>query len=254
MNQILLLIIIFGAFYLALLGVTGWLIWKQWNYRTKTPAEEFLKARKKGKLLSIDLYESGKLGYTVSDESDSVSKDGEITNLSPLSTFIDSKSKATVTLRYNTSTVNGQTLSPLFVYLTQKINMFVKAGYSKANALLGAVLTAEKEDEQGTKKLNITERLSLSHIKGFLKYNNAKGNYTTAHRIASIMYKKGWKETIKFIALLIGGAIAGVILIGGIYIIFTKLNMASPEITVQLVNQTVNKAVENMANATLVTV
>ena len=56
----------------------------------------------------------------------------------------------------------------------------------------------------------------------------------------------------KFIALLIGGAIAGVILLGGIYIILTKLNMQPPEIVVNMVNATTRTVAQNLVNATTV--
>jgi len=240
MNDILLLIIIFGSFYTILLGVTGWLVWKQWNYRTKTPAEQFLKARKKGKILCIDLFESGKVDYFVSDRSDKIVTEGEITNLSPLSTFIDGKSKVTTAIRYNTSGVSGQTLSPMFVFLTQKISEYLKKGVNNINALYNSVLDAKENKDNNEKTI-----LSLNHIKSFLRYNDSKGNYTSAHRIAGLMYKKTWKDTMKFIALLIGGAIAGVILLGGIYIIITKLNM-NPEIIIDFAKET-----NNTINATM---
>jgi hypothetical protein len=250
MNDMLLMIIIFGAFYIVLLGVTAYFFYKWWVFKTKTPAEEFWKARKKGKLLCIDLYESGKVDYKVSDESDVVSDDDSLTHLAPLSTFIDGKSKATVTLRYNTQTVNGQTLSPFFVYLTQKINGYLEQGINNIDSLNLATIETESD-----KSLNLStqEKLSLNHIKSFLRYNNAKGNYATAQRIVSLMYKRGWKDTMKFIALLIGGAIAGVILLGGIYIIITKLSLPPTEVIVNMYNQTQSVATD-LINATIVSV
>lgn len=241
MDLMLMLIIGLCVIILMFMGISAIYILKYYWLMFKTPAKAFKIAKKKGRSIMISYGDNGIANFEVSEDKDILLNKDKLVNIAPKSIFIEAKSKIAIASYVNSAGLSGQTMSPLFVALTQKIEDYLNKDMSKIEALTHAVDEQEKEAKI---KKDYKQLLSLAHLKQYLKYNDAVGNFNTAHKIASVMFRKNALEIIKFVAILIGGAIACALVLGTIYLIIKGLQ-APPDIFIQ----GVKLSVENVSQA-----
>lgn len=243
--MILLIILIIET--LLLLGVFAAGLYfgvKFFMYRFWTPAEDFLQARKKKKILDVVCSENGSMNFVAADADADIKEDNEIKYFAPNSVFINPASKVRCTVSYSSPGISGQTMSPEFVTFTNYIEDLVTNKKEMLEELeildedgnpiefetLKEKAIVYAQQQQKDKGLVQTKYgpLSFAHVGEYLKYTDAAGNYHSATSLANIKAKgMKWSDVTKIIMIMIGGAIA----LGGIvFIVYLILkNMAVPQ-------------------------
>jgi len=249
-------LLIFESFLILILScITIYFFYKYYLYRYKTPADIFLKARKKGRLISIDFYETGFIDFKISEDDKSFLHKGQLTHIAPESTFSNPKYLLNFIMRYISHGGSGKSIPPHFLVFKDIVEKRMKEKKITKKEAIEEVLEEQKKNGR-----IITEYgpLSFSNIKDFLKYDDSYENYTMAHKIASVLYRSSWKDMAKYIFLLFAGAIA---LIAVLFAItkLTSVVTAKPQVIIQgkdLIKQmgieAINRTNETLINKTII--
>ncbi len=221
-----LMLVILSMLFPIVVGAAGYLYWKYWQYHHKTPAPFFLKARKEGKLVSIDVYETGLLDFKTSEDKEFLLTDTILTEVDKV--FSNPKYHLNFAVRYIAPGTSGKTINPKFVAFTDLVKERMKKKNISREEAINEIL---EEQEKNGKVATDYGYLDFKEIKDYLMYNDGFGNYTMAQKMASVLAKKGWQDILKYIVLMFFGAIALI----AVAFVISKLavSLQKPEIIIK---------------------
>ena len=235
MNFQMIIIIISVIFNFLFLILSGFLGFKYVMYKTKTPADVFLKA-KKG-LIDCVFSADGKLEFRPSDSKKYILNTKGLRIPAPYSTFHEPKSHAHVVASYECSNTQ-KSVAPEFVALSTEINRVM----NEKNCT----------KEEATKFVKENNRLGLNfdHIVDYLDYDDTAGTYMAANDL-SLERTSMDKPLIKYIFLIIMGAIAVAGVVFVIAFAFKWLTQGNVEVVVNSAEILQGLANKTMENATI---
>jgi len=249
MNILLILLIFFGVISVLELFLCVFFGWKYFKYKTKTPADIFLKARRKKHPMLVSYLDTNILRFEVSEDKENLIIDGKVISKNAGTGFLEEKSQVQIFANYVSPAKDGRVIDPQAVAFVEEVDYRMKKTGKPKDEIIKDI-TNEQEKNQKVETRYGT--LSFERIVDYFGYEDASDTYAVANRMANWKTKED-KKILKYLLFFVIGAIGVGVLIFSIAMA-SKILTNNPEVVVKMpdivsqlasqANQTINQTIK----------
>lgn len=248
MDLVLIMIIVITGIAVFFMGTTAFFGYKYFLFRTKTPAAEYLKARKKKTPLAAKFYEDGGFEVIASNTKEFIDTGKENASIAPLSTFTDLKTRQPITCWFASPGISGQTMSPKTLVFTNEVRKLMREENISQQDAIQRIMS---DSEGGSRYVTEYGPISFADIPSYMNYNDAKSNLEQANHQANLMRGMD-RQMIKIIMLIIAGGVVIIGIIAAIWLIGKYGFGDAAQVDVKLTAETLRQAMQSAGNSTAI--